>query len=285
MDDRKNMKMMAIAAAVFLVALYRLGAPYLQETKDMAIEADKIEKSIVAVRQEAAMYGLGWEKTMGGREAIAMTKLPDNLRSSEVLKYFLTDFEAQHPGRVIFNSVNHQKMQSSEFKSGEGNKAASARAIRYKIRADFMQDNLVPYFEYIEKYPGLFHNTGFSFSVTDTKSATLEMELNLDLFLSPKEWLPPEKREPEEELASSKDGQPAKRWTEIFVSHGEGRGIASKSQRIPRFEKIVGGNAVSEESLYEEGDTILGWKILKIDSRKKVVTLKFGNVKKEVKVK
>jgi len=283
MDDRRNIKMMGIAAVVFLIALYRLGSPFLKETTDMVAEAERLEKSIVAVRQEAAMYGLGWEKTMGGREIIAAAKLPDTLQSSEVLKYFLTDFEAQSPGRVVFNSVNHQKAQSSDFKSGEGNQAVRARAIRYKFRADFMQDKLVPYFEHLERYPGLVHNTGFSFTVADSKSSTLEMELNLDFFLTPKEWLPKEKREPEE--AAGTEVTPAKNWTQIFVSNGEGRTVASNSHKLPRFERIVGGNVVSEESLYEEGDTIRGWKIVKIDKRKKLVTLKYGNVKKEVKVK
>jgi len=284
MEDKKNIKMMAVAAVVFLFALYRLGSPFLKETQKMAAAAEKIEKAVVAVRQEAAMYGLGWEKTMGGRETLVMQRLPDTLRSSEVLKYFLTDFETQHAGKVAFTSVNHQKAQESEFKSGEGGKAARARAIRYKIRADLSQDKVVPYFEHIERYPGLVNNAGFSFRVGDAKSSALEMELNLDLFLTPKAWVPKEVREKEEEPAVA-EGASSKRWTEIFASPANGRGIASQSGRVPAFQKIVGGNVVADESLYEEGDSINGWKILKIDKRKNTVTLKWGNVKKEVRVK
>ena len=284
MDDKKNIRMLLVAGAVLLLAVYRLGSPFLKETEEMRVEAQEIEQNIIAVRQEAAMYGLGWEKTMGGREKTVMERLPDGLRSSDVLKYFLTDFEQRSPGRALFTSVNHQRVIESEFKSGEGKHAVRARAIRYKFKANLTQDRIVPYFEHLEKYPGLFHHGGYSLAVDGVKSQALEMELNLDLFLTPKEWVPSEKRNPEEDALE--DSRLAnKTWKEIFVSNSGGRSLASPLGKLPKFERIVGGNVVAEESLYEEGDLVSGWKILKIDQRKKTVLLKSGKVTKEVKIK
>lgn len=279
--DTKNLKMLGAAFVVMLFAVYRLGMPYLESTKEINTEIEKIEKQIQGVRNEAAMFGKGWEDTMKRREADVALRLPDILKSSEVLTYFLSNFEQAVPGRVWFKSVDYQKAALSDFKLGTGGKAQRARSVRYKMKGELSQEVLVPFVQHSEKYPGLFRIDTFKFDVSKERRNALEMEISFEFYLTPREWVPPGALIADQ----TPDGDERKIWKALFVSN-QGRSVASGSPtRFPALERIVGQSVVANENLYEEGDSISGWKVMRIDSRNKRVTLRWGSVLREVEVK
>lgn len=282
----KDKKTMLIAAGVLVIALYRLGSPYLEHTKEIQAEAEKAGVVINALKQEAAMFGQGWENTMTKREEEVNRKFPDSLNSSDVLNYFLSKFEQAHPGRAWFLAVNYQRATNSDFKTGTGSSTVAARSIRYKITAELGQEVVVPFIEHIEKYSGLFRSENYGFSVSPTRGNALQMELALEFFLTPKEWVPPgvlvADMEPEEEEKGQK-----KTWQQIFVSNPNARGPAGKPApaKLPVVEKIIGTSVVVNENLYEEGDSVGGWKVDKVSPSTRKVIFKWGSVTKEVSVK
>lgn len=283
--DGKSKKMLLVGIAVVLIALYRVGTPYMEHTAELQKEAEKLEKKISEVAKERFMYGKGWEDNMARQEAELATRLPDTINASEILNYFINEFEKKNVGKAWFLSVNHQRATNSEFRHGKGNRAPRARVARFKIKSELSQDKVVAYIDHIEGYAGLVRMENYGFSVAKERAGALEVDLALDFFLTPKEWVPKSVlAEIEEEESAGPEQQ--KSWKEIFVSTGE-RGLAHTGApgKLPPFTKIVGRSVVANESLFEEGDTIAGWKIQSIDGGTKRVILKWGTVTKEVSVK
>jgi len=287
MGAQSNTKSIAIAGVVFLVALYRLGGPFLEGTKQMAAEEEKLVREIRELKDTAAMYTDSWEQKMKEREEKSKTRLPDAIDSSGVLDYFLAKFEQGNVGHVSFTSVSQQQVASTNFKAG----TAAARAVRYKIESQMNQDRVVPYIEHIERYPSLFRVDSFNILVSP-EVAGLKMDLTLEFYVAPREWggaLEPIVASKEEKVP----GAPSKpkAWQQIFLSSFGGKAdrkpafSGRKAGKVPVFSSILGTSVISNEGLYEEGDKVNGWRILQIDSKERTVKLSNGVSVKTVVVK
>lgn len=63
----------------------------------------------------------------------------------------------------------------------------------------------------------------------------------------------------------------------------EKKELEKKIPTIPfRIDQIIGSSVVIDQSLYEEGDKVGGWKVQKISGKRKWVTLKWGELTKRV---
>ncbi len=298
-----------VAVAVFGVGIYRLGAPYLEETEAMKVESEKLGKEIQQVRLDAAQYDKAWEKKIEDADRKAKARLPDKTNSSEVLDYFVTQFDRDHPGTIAFQSATQSSVSPVSF-GLPGSASSQPRAARYRFEASMHQTMLIPYVEHMEKYNGLFRINDFVFEVPQEKNQadTLKANLFFEFYLAPSDWVPEEKlakdkkeektttANPTEAVASETDPnafrgifvstpvqpQPAAQAPVArIISGGHSRALP----KLPKFEKIVGTSVVSDESIYEEGDSIGSWKIVRVDTRSKSVTLKSGTAVKTVVVK
>jgi len=310
MDPKKLSKNIFIAVAVFGVGLYRLGAPFLEETNAMKAESEKLAKEIQQVRLDAAQYDKTWEKKIEDADRKVKARLPDKINSSEVLDYFVTQFDKQHPGTIAFQSATQSSITPVSF-GDKGSANTQPRAARYQFEALMHQTMLIPYVEHIEKYNGLYRVNNFTFDVSQDKSQadTLKAALFFEFYLAPIDWVPPDKMAEIKKEEKNKANEPASAsdadgalFRQVFVSApAEVRqqqaprapaaanpltgGSAPRLPKIPKIDKIVGTSVVSDESIFEEGDMLGNWRILRVDSRTKSVTLKVGSTVKTVVVK
>ena len=289
--EEKQTRTILVALGVLALAIFRLLNPYMKETRSMRQELARVTQEMNDARNEEAQYSPKWEEQMTQKERALQERLPDRLNAGEVLGYFLNDFEEENQGRVLFLSVIYQPPTSVDFKSPSAGDTAVARSARYKIKAEIGQERLVPYLEHVENYPGLFRMESMTFSAPKGHTDRLQMESTLEFYLAPKEWAnvelagnlkKPKPQEPEPDIA-----EPT--WHEIFViapPSGKKRNLAAnRPQPAPHFSQLLGQSVVFDESLYEEGDTVNGWKILLIDPKRKLVTLRRGAAIEKVKVK
>jgi len=306
MDAKKITKNAFVAVAVFGVGLYRLGGPFLEETEVMNKEVDKLAKEIQQVRLDAAQYDKSWEKKIEEADRKVKARLPDKINSSEVLDYFVTQFDKQHPGTIAFQSATQSNTSPVSFGT-PGGANTQPRAARYRFEAQMHQTMLIPYVEHMEKYNGLFRVNDFQFEVSQAHNAgdTLKANLFFEFYLAPLDWVPRERlaelkkeaaKAPESTTASDAEGTI---FRQVFASAPSTNhpsaprapaaavtSLAPRSERkLPKFSKMIGTSVVSNESIFEEGDTIGPWKILRVDPRTKSVTLKSGSTVKTVVVK
>lgn len=289
-------KNIAIAGAVLLFALYRLGSPFLEETDEMKKELDKIKQEVIEVKLEAAQYDKAWEKKMTEIDTKVQALLPDDLNSSDVLDYFLARFERQNTGHIWFLAVTQAGIQTVNFNSGNNQAGSNPRAAKYRFEANLDQTKVVTYIEHIEKYAGLFRLSDFTFYVTKEARDALKMEMSLEFYLSPKEWKKADALADQDDDGDVPEDQPAP-WRQVFLSSPteakpqvvQARKPASHlrrggAKRLPIFEKMVGDAVIADETMYEEGDQVGGWKIMQINPKAKTVTLRSGDVTKTVMV-
>jgi len=292
----KKTKNLVIAGAVVVFALWRLGAPFLEETDDMKKELEKIKQEISQIRTEAAQYDKAWETKMTSIDTRVKALLPDDLNSSDVLDYFLAQFEKLNTGHIWFLSVTQAGIMTVNFNSGRNAAGGNPRAAKYRFEAQLHQAKMVPYIEHIEKYAGLFRLSDFTFYVTKEIPDSLKMEMNLEFYLSPKEWIKADSiADKDDEDDDGEDNQPAP-WRQVFLSTPAEtkaavatRKLASHIRRagagkLPVFDRMVGDSVIADETLYEEGDTVGGWKIMQIDPKTKSVRLQSGDVTKTIMV-
>ncbi len=310
MDPKKLSKNVFIAVAVFGVGLYRLGAPFLEETDFMRKEGEKLASEIQQVRLDAAQYDKTWEKKIEDADRKVKARLPDKINSSEVLDYFVTQFDKQHPGTIAFQSATQSPITPVSF-GQPGGANTQPRAARYRFEAQMHQTMLIPYVEHIEKYNGLYRVNDFTFEVPQGNSQgdTLKASLFFEFYLAPLDWVPPDKlaeikKEEKEKgaadpaAASDTEGS---LFRQVFVSAPTAPqqaqaprlpaaaspllGQTVKIPKLPKIEKIVGTSIVSDENIFEEGDQLGSWKIMRVDPRTKSVTLKSGSTVKTMVVK
>ncbi len=306
MNFKKLAKNAFLAIAVFGIGLYRLGAPYLEETGKMDEEAVKLGKEIQQVRLDAAQYDKAWEKKIEDTERKVKARLPDQINSSEVLDYFVTQFDKQHPGTIAFESATQSALAPVSF-GLTGSPNSQPRAARYRFEANMHQTMLIPYVEHMEKYNGLFRINDFAFEVPQQKGQADSIHANLffEFYLAPVDWIPDDKLAEAKKTTKGEAGaKPNPETTpeedtfrQVFVSApttaAAPRAPAEVSHvrasgggaRLPKLEKIVGTSVISDENIFEEGDSIGPWTIIRVDTRAKSVTLKNGSSTKTVVVK
>lgn len=307
MDAKKLSKNIFIAVTVFGVGLYRLGAPFLEETETMRVEGDKLAKEIQQVRLDAAQYDKTWERKIEDADRKVKARLPDKINSSEVLDYFVTQFDKQHPGTIAFQSATQSAITPVSF-GQPGAASTQPRAARYQIEEQMHQTMLIPYVEHVEKYNGLYRVNNFTFEVPQGvgQGDTLKAALFFEFYLAPLDWVPPDKLAEIKQEEKGKDGAPASAsdsdgnlFRQVFASAPTAPqaprapaaaspllgGSTHRAPKIPKIEKIVGTSIVSDESIFEEGDMLGSWRILRVDTRTRSVTLKSGSTVKTVVVK
>ena len=298
MASRNNTKILIIATAAILFAGYRIGVPWIEQTNDMRRELQKINQDISDIRLEASQYDKAWEEKMKSIEETVRTQLPDSVNSSDVLDYFLARFEKSNTGHVGFISVSQGPPTMANF-VGQNASVGIPRIVKYHFEAQMNQNQVVPYLEHIEKFVGLLRLADFSFNVDTFATAGLKMEMNLEFYLAPKEWALPDPllaKNLHEEPEKEKEGNNEKPqlWQQIFLSApvkesernpaGATQKTTKELPKIPQFDRLVGDSIVSNESLYEEGDKIEGWRIKSIDSKARTITLQSGEFTRTVAV-
>lgn len=264
-----------LAVIIFYVAAFRLTSSYREETKALREEIEKLDSNMTEHRSQMAIYGPEWAKEVEKSELELKETLPDEQDSAGVLEFFVTDFEKTSQGRAVFTSVTNQTPVHVEYKIGDSVKPARVRVARYKLKAEMEPELVVPYLQHLQEYPSLFRINTFVFSVKG-KGNLLDMDLGLEFYLSPAEWVADKQKVIEEKES------PIRPWRQVFVSSG--RRPAGTTGKLPTITRIVGGNVIINENLYEEGDVVNGWKIHSISGTKKTVILRSGSITKEVPV-
>lgn len=294
-----------LAIGVFGIGAYRLGAPFIEETDQMNKEAEKLGKEIQQVRLDAAQYDKAWEKKIEDADRKVKARLPDKTNSSEVLDYFVTQFDKEHPGTIAFQSATQSAVTPVSF-GLPGSANTQPRAARYRFEANMHQTMLIPYMEHMEKYNGLYRLNDFVFEVPqgNGQADTLKAQLFFEFYLAPLDWVPAEKlAEAKKETKGAAPEEPAaetdpNQFRGVFVSQPVDtkppptqnvakiapRSTASVA-KMPKFERIVGTSVVHDENIYEEGDSVGSWKIIRVDPTSKSVTLKNGSTTRTVTVK
>lgn len=270
--------------------MLRLGMPYLDETDTMHAEIEKISKENQQIKLDTQSYDSSWSKTMAEKEKKLSEALPETMNSGAVLEYFLNQFEKKHIGKIEFTSVNHQSAIATDIKVPGGKSKISPRLSRYKIKARVLQDTVVSYLEHLENYPGLITLENLSLSLQPKSTGPfLEMEAAIGLFLMPTEWTKPEKLSAEPPTLEGLSKQEEQTWFQIFSSNENSpdRKVSSTEnpyENNPRFkiDQVVGNGIVVNERLYEEGDLIKGWRILKVDPVQNSVVFKKGDMTRKV---
>ena len=244
------------------------------------------------------------EKKIEDADRKVKARLPDKTNSSEVLDYFVTQFDREHPGTIAFQSATQSAVTPVSFGMA-GSVSTQPRAARYRFEASMHQTMLIPYMEHMEKYNGLYRLNDFTFEVPqgNGQADTLKANLFFEFYLAPFDWVPPDKlAEAKKETKPGTVEEPPvetdpNQFRGVFVSQPVenkpppqqtvariGRSTASVA-KVPKFERIVGTSVVHDENIFEEGDSVGVWKIMRVDPRSKSVTLKNGSTTKTVVVK
>lgn len=285
-----NAKLILALVAV-IGAFFRLAVPFVDETSQKKSEIISLKKQNEEIKNQAQSYDSAWDKVMTEKETRMNIALPDSMNSGQVLDYFLNRFEKEHPDKIRFVSVNHQATVATDVKMGTGKNKTSPQVSKYKVKALVLQDTVVPYIEHIEKFSGTQAVESFSLAQQAKGGPLLEMEVTLALYLSPKEWVASEKRAAEFPVLEGLSKADEQNWFQIYSSQKEkgGRQVTSFSdpyETTPKFKiaQIVGKGIVVGEKIYEEGDTVHGWKILQVNGTESSVTLKRGDMTRRVSV-
>lgn len=277
------------------VAIYHFGSPFVAETSKIDAQARKVQDEVTKIRLEAKSYDQKWEKKMAEKESALKADFPEELNSAHVLNYLMTNFEESKPKRIVFQAVNHQLGSATEFKIKLGKKSVSPRHSKYKIRARIYQDTVVPYLEHIEKYPGLYSLEGFNLNTPSLHDPLLEMELQLGFYLQPKEWEVKKTRVVGSDSAVPLEPGEDQNWFSLLaVKSSRGKvergpavdSYAGNGDRNPQFkvQQIMGDGIIVNESLFEVGDSVKGWKLVRIDAATKSAIFKNGDVTRRMTV-
>jgi hypothetical protein len=278
-----------VAAVAGLFAAYQVISPFMKETDRMRAESAKIGTEIQQLKADLSSYDEVWEKKMAAKEAQMQKKIPDVINSASVLDYFLTRFDSAHPNRIFFTSVTHQPGVAAEIKvKGVKGNNLNPRLSRYKIISKVAQDTVVSYLDHIEKYEGMCGIENFALNLPKKGGGPLiDMEATIGFYLSPKDWVPPDKLGEDAGNVSLERGE-EQNWFQIFSADGN-RTVANSGdgyEKYPRFkvDQIVGESIVVLEQLYEEGDFVQGWKVMRIEEDRKSVILKKGGITRRLSI-
>lgn len=291
-SEKKNwkMKILFFVGLPMLQLIYQTVMPFLDQTKKMRQEAKKVEDSIRQIKSDSLVFSPEWEKQMLLKETQVRESLPDAVNASDILRYFATSFESNHPG-VEFTSLVPQPPAQSSIIADRESPNTKARVSKLQIKAKIPSEYLFAYLEHVENYRGLSRIQEVNFSSTGegTQNKVLALDMNVELYLTPKDWVPKNKKESPvmREVASS--GKPQngswfstelERESPVEVKKEE-RVEKSKVLKVSKpgivVRQLVGQSVVINENLYEEGDEVQGWTISKIDPVSKILLLKKGN--------
>ena len=265
---------------------YEFAIPFLGETARLKNEAFKLHMELKGIKEKAATFGTNWEKQMATKENKINEQLPDTVNSSSILNYLLNQFESENTAKVRFLSSSHQLSTATEFKiKGKGGNI-SPRVSRYKLHTSMKQDRVVPYLEHIEHLSATHTLENLNLSASKDPIYPLEMEVLVGVYLSPIEWKPGNKLLSEISTSSSSEegkwenwflGNPRKGGKDARRELAEDDESGEKLQVHFKIKQIIGRSIVVNESIYEEGESIQGWRIFKVDGWNRSVTFKSGN--------
>lgn len=272
-----------------LAFIYTYGLPYLKETGRINSQAIKIQKELTGLKQRAADYGANWDKEMSAKEKKIREQLPDTVNSAANLDYLVKEFEKENPKKVNFISASYQASTASEFKIKEKKETISPRVSRYKIRTQMEQERVIPYLEHLERFATLHHLENVGVNLTKSGDFPLEMEVVIAAYLAPKNWVTEEVLTAEDKNSVPVDPNQWQNWFQ------EGATTAKKSREISqvnpdagvirfKIQQLMGNGIVVDENLYEEGDWVKGWRVLKVDNLKRSVILQQGDIKRRVSI-
>lgn len=286
-------KLLFLAALPLLNLAYQLVGPYLDQTNKMRIDLKKAKDQIRQTNTEAQLFSNGWDKQITADEEKVAVVLPHTLVPSEILRYFATSFESSHEG-VQFTSLIPQSPVQSQIIADKENPSVKMRVSKLQIKARMPSEYLFSYLEHVENYPGILRiqEVGFFSASEGPKKNILSLEMSVELYFSPKEWIPKSNKievvnerstasnVPTASLAGSEDwfstGNSQPKWER---AEAEKEKVAPKPSKPPRIRvsQVVGSSVVIGEDLYEVGDHIQGWTVSKIDSKTKLLWLKKEN--------
>lgn len=289
---------------------YRMVSPVFEKTGSMKEETLQLENTIAQVKQDSGSHSVKSEMEMAEKEKAVMLAIPDQLFPKDVLSYFVTKFEKQHP-LIEFGNLVPAPPTTSNVQADPENPGIKARVMRFQINAKIPSALLVAYLDHIAGFNGLYgiQELTINTSGDDKHGGALQMALGLDFYMTPKEWLPPslvasdkEERKEERKVASFQDSG-VTNWFETSAidpqAEPESDPEDSKSApesvdnpvkkqverpkppRIPH-ARFVGSSIVVGEDLFEEGDDIGGWKILEINGARKFIIIKHGPLSRRV---
>lgn len=286
-------KLLLFLSLPFLNITYQVAAPYMAETKKMNSEALKLQNQIRQVQNDAILYSEDWEKKTEEKERELASILPDQITPSEVSRYFATNFEREYPG-VQFTSLVPAPAGQSTISADRENQNVKARVSKVQIKAKMPPDQLLNYLEYAEKYPGFSKVSEVNFTASgESKKSTLDVEVSVDLFLVPKEWVRKEldkkSQTVERTTAAATTSVSGTNWFEVgTMGKSTIEGKVEETELAPpkppkfRVTQFVGSSIVVGDDLFEVGDQISGWRIVKVDPESRTVTIQFGKYSHKV---
>ncbi len=294
-----KMRLLFLFGPPLLHAGYSVVSPFFEKTSEMKGEVDRLETKLKQIRTDSAAYSQNWQSEMARKEEQMAANIPNQLSPRDVMSYFATRFEKEHP-QIEFSTLIPQPVTTSNLQADPETPSIKARLMRFQIRAKLPSSLLFTYLDHIEKYPGVFtlQELTLNSGGDGKRGESLSMDVGLDFYLTPKEWLPKIDGQ-ETVLASTLNRTPASTqlstfdWFEAAATEpqkplsNEDENLLEKPKRQavvppPRLMlvKFVGGSIVVGDDLIEEGDWIKGWQVTSIDAREKTVSLKRGMLSK-----
>jgi len=294
--SKSNKKLLYVAALPVLYVAWGWVSPYLEETKQMGLELEKLDKAVQQIKADGEAFSGDWQKNLMQREKEALSLVPDVISTSDVLRYFSTDFARKNQG-IQFSTLLPQSVGISNIKVDEEDPNIRVRVSRLQIKAITNPEVLLAYVEHLEKYPGSFRLSELAMNSVGTTKADAKVDLSIlvEMFLSPKEWLPKDLKDgssidPKRDVAAIEGSQKNYDWFQVSslevakeptaeVAQPEAEEVEIKVTKplIRRIEKpvphsppnfkiarFIGDSIVVDERLYEVGDQVNGWSLVSI---------------------
>ncbi len=296
---KKNPKVLVIVGIAILFGLYQLASPFLEETSRMEEESKKLGEQIDSIQKDSAFFSKTWEEEIVAKEKELNLTFPEKISTQSIIRYFGTDFEKTHAG-VSFTNLLPASPSVANIKVDPENPNIKPRVVKTQIKAFLPPQMLLEYLEYVEKYPGVWDISDFTaLSVSNGKKSVISMDVSLDLYMQPKDWVKKEdptkkldnNKEDKRELAGdTSDASPNQTmaWFETEdlkekpVDEEAEKKLETKEPPKPvklpppafTIKQFMGTGIVVGDDLYEEGDAVEGWRVIKINKIEKFVILK-----------
>ncbi|MBI4404246.1 MAG: hypothetical protein HY537_08800 [Deltaproteobacteria bacterium] len=292
--DKKKKIISLIIVQVVLWLFWQVAFPFLKRTGEIKAEAAKLDKEIKEIQLDLKTYTSDWDVEMKNREDRLLHEIPNTLDSGEVLRYFVSEYEEKNPS-VRFLSVLPQSLATSGVGADPEKPDVKARFARYVVAAQMPQNLIITYLQHIDKYAGAFLYDSFELNIIDSNKGLLRANVTYDLYVGPKEWMMPTGAPSPTRVVAAELPTSSKSNSNWFgalsnsehekdkrvgssVSEVRETGSQDSYERSPRFKisHIIGESIVINESLFEEGDFVGGWKIARVDQVAKTVLLRKG---------
>lgn len=290
-------KMLTMLGLPLAFWAYQTATPFFEETKKMQAESKKLSEAVRQVKSDSITFSSDWESQMKLKEEQITAVLPNTIIPSEILRYFATGFEKNHPG-VEFTSLVPQPPVQSSMIADKENPSSKVQISKLQIKAKMPSQYLFSYLDHVESYKGLLRIQEVSFSSISEagKKDLLALDMSLELFVSPKDWIPKRLAKPNENsdrsVAAAPDEQSHNWFSTDSLSEKPGDvsrkndDVDSTPEKKPRrttpphilVRQFVGTSIVIGDDLFEEGDHVDGWLISKIDRKSKILLLKKNGV-------